>query len=337
MTTTGRIIVLVVAASALVTLTLIGMHYLRPPPSTGGRTGPEVLPPDKPPVEIETPPLGSEKVSGTLSRRVPDTFSDQGDVKASLAGGPGAAPAGGVAAATEAAADDGLALAASGRIIQAQVRLSQALRAGIDGPKGKAVREALGNLAGRAQLSGARLPDDPYSKSYQVVKGDSVTRIGAKFLIPNELVMKLNGLASPAINAGQTLKLIQGPVNVEIFKDRHELQAWLGDVCIRVYPAAVGKGNSTPEGSFVVKSKMKNPPYQPQHKAKSEFREGGAADNPLGSRWIDLGDHYGIHGTIDPASIGHDVSEGCIRLHNKDVEELWDMLAPGAAKVTIRP
>jgi len=217
------------------------------------------------------------------------------------------------------------------------VRLSEALRAGVDGPKGKAVREALGNLAGRAQLSGAKLPDDPYSKSYQVVKGDSVTRIGAKFLIPNELVMKLNGLTAPAINAGQTLKLIQGPVNVEVFKGRHELQAWLGDICIRVYPIAVGKGNSTPEGSFVVKSKMKNPPYQPQHKARSEFREGGAADNPLGSRWIDLGNHYGIHGTIDPASIGHDVSEGCIRLHNKDVEELWDMLVPGATKATLRP
>jgi LysM repeat protein len=324
MTTTGRIIVLVVAASALVTLTLVGMHYLRPP---------EVLPRDTPPATIETPPPASpEKVSGTLSGRVPDTFSDQGDAKASPAGaGLGSAGPG------DAAADDGLALAASGRIIQAQIRLSEALRAGVDGPKGKAVREALGNLAGRAQLCGARLPDDPYSKSYQVVKGDSVTRIGAKFLIPNELVMKLNGLASPAINAGQTLKLIQGPVNVEVFKGRHELQVWLGDICIRVYPAAVGKGNSTPEGAFVVKSKMKNPPYQPQHKAKSEFRESGAADNPLGSRWIDLGNHYGIHGTIDPASIGHDVSEGCIRLHNKDVEELADLLVPGATKVTIRP
>jgi LysM repeat protein len=307
------------------------MHYLRPPPSTGPYG--EVLPPDTPPATIETPPPASpEKVSGTLSRRVPDTFSDQGDAKASPAGA-GLGPAG----PGEAAADDGLALAASGRIIQAQIRLSQALRAGVDGPKGKAVREALVNLADRAQLSGAKLPDDPYSKSYPVVKGDSVTRIGAKFLIPNELVMKLNGLTAPAINAGQTLKLIQGPVNVEVFKGRHELQAWLGDICIRVYPAAVGKGNSTPEGSFVVKSKMKNPPYQPQHKAKSEFRESGAADNPLGSRWIDLGNHYGIHGTIDPASIGHDISEGCIRLHNKDVEELADLVVPGASKVTLRP
>jgi len=324
MTTTGRIIVLVVAAAALVMLTLIGMHYLRPPPSTGGRTGPEVLPPDTPPAAFQ--PAAEAAGNSDVPRRS----------RGGLAPAP-PKPAPGAPGAGEAAADDGLALAASGRIIQAQIRLSEALRAGVDGPKGKAVREALVNLAGRAQLSGAKLPDDPYSKSYQVARGDSVTRIGAKFLIPNELVMKLNGLTAPAINAGQTLKLIQGPVNVEMFKGRHELQAWLPDICIRVYPVAVGKGNSTPEGSFVVKSKMKNPPYQPQHKAKSEFREGGAADNPLGSRWIDLGNHYGIHGTIDPASIGHDVSEGCIRLHNKDVEELWDMLVPGATKVTIRP
>ena len=327
MTTTGRIIVVVVAAAGLIALTMIGLHYLRPP---------EELPGAGPAVEVPTPAAagapGAAPAAGT------------GPAHPEPAGGSPAAPAGNPAGAAsapagpgEAAADDGLALAASGHIVQAQGRLSQALRAGVDGPKGKAVRETLAALADRAQLSGARLADDPYSKTYEVARGDSVTRIGAKFLIPNELVMKLNGLASPGINAGQALKVIQGPVNVEIFKGRYELQAWLGDVCIRVYRVALGKGNTTPEGAFVVKSKIKNPPYQPQHKARSEHRESGAPDNPLGTRWIDIGNHYGIHGTIDPTSIGHDVSEGCIRLNNKDVEELFDMVVPGAAKVTVRP
>ncbi|MBM4017681.1 MAG: LysM peptidoglycan-binding domain-containing protein [Planctomycetes bacterium] len=321
MTTTGRIIVVVVAAAALLTLTVLAMHYLRPP---------DVPPPAGPEV-VETPAAAGGP--GDSPAAPPPASAIAADLKS--AHGPDAPPA--PAGSAEAAADDGLAMAASGRVIQAQVRLSQALRAGLDGPKGKAVRETLVSLANRAQLSGARLPDDPYSKSYEVARGDSVTRIGSKFLIPLELVMKLNGLASPGINAGQSLKVLQGPVNVEIFKERHELQAWIGDVCIRIYPIAVGKGNSTPEGTFVVRNKVQNPPYQPQHKARSEHREAGAPDNPLGSRWIDIGNHYGVHGTIDPPSIGHDVSEGCIRMHNKDVEELYDLVVVGASKVIVKP
>jgi len=321
MTTTGRIIVVVVAAAALLTLTVLAMHYLRPP---------DVPPPAGPEV-VETPAAAGGP--GDSPAAPPPASAIAADLKS--AHGPDAPPA--PAGSAEAAADDGLAMAASGRVIQAQVRLSQALRAGLDGPKGKAVRETLVSLANRVQLSSARLPDDPYSKSYEVARGDSVTRIGSKFLIPLELVMKLNGLASPGINAGQSLKVLQGPVNVEIFKERHELQAWIGDVCIRIYPIAVGKGNSTPEGTFVVRNKVQNPPYQPQHKARSEHREAGAPDNPLGSRWIDIGNHYGVHGTIDPPSIGHDVSEGCIRMHNKDVEELYDLVVVGASKVIVKP
>jgi len=339
MTTTGRIIVVFAAAAGLVTLTVIAMHYLRPP---------EPTPPIPAPADVQTPsgpgavaaggagaPVGSPGAAagGGLPGAAADPKGGPAGAAGTLTGGPAPAPAG----PGEVIADDGLALAASGRIVEAQRRLSEALRAGVDGPKGKAVREALVTLADRAQLSSARLPEDPYSKAYEVARGDSVTRIGQKFLITKELLMKLNGLASPGIAAGQQMKVVQGPVNVEISKGRHELQAWLGDICIRVCQVGIGKGNSTPEGTFVVKNKMINPPYQPQHKPKSEHRDGGAPDNPLGSRWIDIGNHYGIHGTIDPASIGRDVSEGCIRMHNKEVEELYDLVVLGGSKVTVKP
>jgi len=328
MTTTGRIIVVVAAAAGLVTLTVIAMHFLRPP---------EPAPPIPAPVEVQTPSGPTPVAAAGTGAAAPAAGAPGGSPAAPVGGTPAAGAAPGSAGPGDAIADDGLALAASGRVVQAQRRLSEALRAGVDGPRGKAVREALATLADRAQLSSARLPEDPYSKAYEAVRGDSVTRIGQKFLIPKELVMRLNGLASPAIAAGQQLKVIQGPVNVEILKGRHELQAWLGDICIRVCQVGVGKGNSTPEGTFVVRNKIVNPPYQPQHKPKSEHRDGGAPDNPLGSRWIDIGNHYGIHGTIDPTSIGHDVSEGCIRMHNKEVEELYDLTVVGGSKVTVRP
>jgi lipoprotein-anchoring transpeptidase ErfK/SrfK len=57
--------------------------------------------------------------------------------------------------------------------------------------------------------------------------------------------------------------------------------------------------------------------------------------NILGSRWLgfDL-PGYGIHGTTDPASIGKPVTQGCVRLANADVEELF-ILLPEGTPVTI--
>lgn len=49
----------------------------------------------------------------------------------------------------------------------------------------------------------------------------------------------------------------------------------------------------------------------------------------LGTRRLDLGDGYGIHGTDEPQSIGQSVSHGCIRLRNEDVEQLYPMVAVG--------
>jgi len=49
----------------------------------------------------------------------------------------------------------------------------------------------------------------------------------------------------------------------------------------------------------------------------------------LGTRRLDLGDGYGIHGTDQPESIGHSVSHGCVRMYNEDVEKLYPMVAVG--------
>jgi len=49
----------------------------------------------------------------------------------------------------------------------------------------------------------------------------------------------------------------------------------------------------------------------------------------LGTRRLDLGDGYGIHGTDQPESIGHSVSHGCVRLRNEDIEQLYPMVAVG--------
>lgn len=93
-----------------------------------------------------------------------------------------------------------------------------------------------------------------------------------------------------------------------------------GDVVVRSYPVGIGRRvTQTPVGEYTIINKQEN--------------HGG----PFGVLWMGLSKpHYGIHGTNDPSSIGHEVSQGCIRMHNKDVLELSAM-APVGTRVTIRP
>ena len=98
----------------------------------------------------------------------------------------------------------------------------------------------------------------------------------------------------------------------------------------RQFTVGIGKDGSTPLGSFTVKNKQVDPTY---------YGPDGVIDhddpaNPLGEYWIDIGDSYGIHGTIDPGSIGASESRGCIRMHNDDVAAVFDLLGIGST-VTI--
>jgi lipoprotein-anchoring transpeptidase ErfK/SrfK len=334
MSTFGRIAVVAVVAGVLVTGTLVAAHYLMKSPEPGPAAAAHVPAPTMVETPTGTAGVGVKHVvarSGDGTAKVLETGSPVAPVDPPT---PGAvAPGSGGAA-----ADEGLAMLGD-RPVQAQKILSDAIRAGVDGQKGSQVRAALIALADNMQLSPQIVSGDTYSRTYKVAGGDSLTSIGKGCSVPAEMIARINGLHSSVIRKDQTLKVLQGPVTIEIYKGRRELQAWVGNVCIRVYSCAIGADNKTPEGTFTVKDKVMNPPYQPQHKTGADFKASGAKDNPLGTRWIKLDEKtgsYGIHGTIDPTSIGAAVSDGCVRLLNKEVEELYDMVVVGS-KVTIRP
>jgi lipoprotein-anchoring transpeptidase ErfK/SrfK len=55
-------------------------------------------------------------------------------------------------------------------------------------------------------------------------------------------------------------------------------------------------------------------------------------NNPVGVVWIALNlEHYGLHGTPEPANIGHTESHGCVRLTNWDAARLAALVKPGTA------
>jgi lipoprotein-anchoring transpeptidase ErfK/SrfK len=92
------------------------------------------------------------------------------------------------------------------------------------------------------------------------------------------------------------------------------------------FPVAVGADVSpSPTGEFEIVNRVAEPAYY-----HAGVVMGPGANNPVGTRWIGLNlKGYGIHGTNAPRSIGQAASHGCIRLRNRDVENLYTMLRVG--------
>ena len=95
---------------------------------------------------------------------------------------------------------------------------------------------------------------------------------------------------------------------------------------VKVFSTAVGANRTpSPSGTFRIVQRISDPTWYTKGKIVPPGKS-----NPLGTRWLGLSAKgYGIHGTNNPASIGHNASHGCIRLRNQDIEELFTMVAVG--------
>jgi lipoprotein-anchoring transpeptidase ErfK/SrfK/cbb3-type cytochrome oxidase subunit 3 len=169
-------------------------------------------------------------------------------------------------------------------------------------------------------------------KPYAVQKGDNLVTIANKFHITPELITRLNDLKSNALNVGQNINVIDGS-NINVLINLSECKLYLksADNIIRRYSVCIGKKETpTPTGSYNVTDKAVDPTWfsTSDTGGKGEV-PGGDPRNELGSRWIGFKPSYGVHGTIFPESIGKAESHGCVRMNNKDVEELYDIVAVG--------
>ena len=106
---------------------------------------------------------------------------------------------------------------------------------------------------------------------------------------------------------------------IVISLSEHALGLYQGNQLIKRYPVAHGKPSTpTPVGTHRVLEKVLHP--------------GGA----LGTRWIGFTyQMHGIHGTNRPELIGQEVSNGCVRMHNSNVEELYDIVNVGTPVVVM--
>ena len=98
--------------------------------------------------------------------------------------------------------------------------------------------------------------------------------------------------------------------------------------CVAMYPVGVGRiETKTPVGFYKIVEKIENPTWVDPGDTSVAISSG--PDNPLGYRWLGIGGNYGIHGTNKPSSVGHYVSNGCVRMVEADVEKLFDKVDVG--------
>lgn len=232
----------------------------------------------------------------------------------------------------------------------ADARLSEAEKAG--------VRDRLGVINEELVFSPKLAKDDPFAQFYEVQSGDTLTRIGRRLDMAADwrLLQRINHISNASsIRVGQKLKVIRDPFHVVVNKSAFRMDVYLGPsqspekwVYVRSFRVGLGdpeKYETTPVGDFKVRdnSKLVNPMWR--NPGTGEVFEPNNPKNPIGEHWIGLeglGEAaayagYGIHGTIDPESIGQQRSMGCVRMQADDVALVYELLTEQGSMIQIRP
>jgi L,D-transpeptidase catalytic domain/LysM domain len=200
-------------------------------------------------------------------------------------------------------------------------------------------------------------PTEPMTRMHRIVKGDYISTLPSRqhLAVDKDLIARINHIADPnKIRLGQKIKLITGPFHAEVIKSKFRIDIYSGPRdepsrwrYIRSFPVGLGDtgvDSGTPVGEFVVShSKVTNPSWANPN--TGEQFDADDPNNPIGEFWVGLtglgtsAGHigYGIHGTVDPSSIGNSRSMGCVRLHDADIAFVYELLVPEKSRVRILP
>ncbi len=114
-----------------------------------------------------------------------------------------------------------------------------------------------------------------------------------------------------------------------------------GKILVITIPVGIGTDdNKSPIGEFKISEKRKNPSWYVPESIREENPElpkvvPPGPDNPLGTRAMRLGNtSFLMHGTSKRFGIGMRVSHGCIRMYNRDVEKLFEVVKIGTKVVS---
>ena len=227
------------------------------------------------------------------------------------------------------------ALLALGRVYESQQQLVEAqrvLRLLLERVPSSSVAEEAQRRLGAVNVALLLSPAmTGLDATYEVKSGDSLGKIATAYHTTVDVLKRANGLKGDLIHPRQKLKLPAGAFRLVVDKSQNQLLVTQDNQFFKRYPVATGENNSTPTGTFTIVNKVPNPVW---------YRQGAVVppdsqENILGSRWLGLNKPgYGIHGSVDPTTIGQQVTAGCVRMTNADVEELFTIV-PIGTEVTI--
>jgi len=133
------------------------------------------------------------------------------------------------------------------------------------------------------------------------------------------------------------------PGTIVVRTGERKLYLALGDGSAIRYPVAVGKPGKQWFGQAAIDGKHVEPAWSPPAEVKRDNPRlplvipGGSPRNPMGAAALTLNrGQYAIHGTNNPSSIGTYASYGCIRMHNRDIVDLFERVSVGTPVVVTR-
>ena len=220
------------------------------------------------------------------------------------------------------------ALAAEGKTLESKAAYEQIVAEHSDYKDIEKVQNDLYDLNMRILFS--NIPT-PQTVIHEVKVKDTLGKISKQYNVAMDLIKVCNNLKGETVRVGQTLRIWTGKFSLLVNKSQNTLMLKSSEDVLKVYSVSTGANNSTPVGTFKIMVKLENPVW---------FKAGAvippeSPENVLGTRWLgfDL-EGYGIHGTVSPDKIGQQVTAGCVRMRNEDVEELYKIVPRGTA-VTI--
>ncbi|GAB5496691.1 MAG: hypothetical protein Phyf2KO_17710 [Phycisphaerales bacterium] len=243
-----------------------------------------------------------------------------------------------------------------GELVSARAVLNDALRSNQATENDRRrIREDLTTINQELFFGSSVYPGDGLSEMYEIQSGDSLARItkNQSLTVDWRLIQRVNRISNPSrIRVGQKIKLVRGPIHAVVTKRDYRIDLYAGPpsdesqwTFLCSYPVGLGEANSTPVGEFVVRSNSKliNPVWR--NPRTGEHFAADNPENPIGERWIGIEgvgnsavhEGYGIHGTIDPGSIGTDASMGCVRMNDEAVEVVYEMLVEQVSRVIVKP
>ena len=164
-------------------------------------------------------------------------------------------------------------------------------------------------------------------EAYTVGPNDSLASIAFQLRVPKQLLANINGIQdATTLQAGDELKIVQGPFRGEISVTNKELTLFTGNLYAGRFQVELGNEFNSQPRQYSILDKQEDRSY---YAADGSIIQGGALNNPYGKYWMDLGGSLSIHTQPqDPAT--RQSGLGSVKLNPVDARDVYHILSAGS-------